>query len=461
MRIIPLLTSLLISTAMADKLTLTATGLPAGWQAKVTVGKATVSFPTAQTLTLTSGSYTVTPSAVTDGRKVYTAKPSKVSVKSSATTKINYMKLPPGSPDPFFGRGGVVTTKVPGFDTWDSWTLKSSREGLPIIIGAGTSDRQKQQLVTLNGTPLGPITSVTRLNRDVSSGYITTPLIRDGDGFLAGLSYTQGTVVRYTAQGQLDPNWRTTPGLINFTLGGLLRLPDGGVLAYGGMGAPTIWKLNASGVADAQFGQGGALNLAGLDAGMENQGRVAAARVMKDGSVRVALARDQRVMLVTVTAAGQATVIAPSITLPIPFQVQSGGFEVRDVVLQADGSALIVVTDVTSKRAQLLKIAADGRLDNQFKSPVIADVSRVVGLAVQPDGKIITAINRAQGQVLRFNTDGSPDRTFGAEGTVKLTDTLAAVEVATDGKIKAIAYGLTTPLAAETAYIRITQLLAE
>ncbi|WP_415787679.1 hypothetical protein [Deinococcus saxicola] len=445
---------------MADKLTLTATGLPAGWQAKATVGKTQVSFPTAQTLTLTSGTYTVTPSAVTDGRKVYVAKPVKIDVKGNVAAKISYTKLPPGSPDPFFGRGGVVTVQTPGLDTWDSWTLKSSGAGLPILIGAGTFDRQKQQLVTLNGTLLGPVTAMTRLNRDVGSGYITTPLIKDGDGFLAGLSYTQGTVVRYTAQGQLDPNWRTTPGLINPTLG-LLRVPDGGVVAYGGNGAPTIWKLNGQGVADTQFGQGGVLSLAGLDAGMATLGEVVAARVMGGGTMRAVVVQDQRLMLVNITAAGQPTVIAPSIELPMPFQQHSGGFEVRDVVLQADGSALILVTDLTSKRAQLLRITAEGRLDNQFKSSLLADVSRVVGLAVQQDGKIIAAINRAQGQVLRFNTDGSPDRSFGADGTVKLTAPLAAVEVATDGKIKTVEYELATPLAAETAYVRITQLLAE
>lgn len=464
MRSLLLISALLTSTAFADQLTLTVSGLPEGWQAKVTVAQQTVTFPKNSVITLKKGTYTVNPSAVTDGRKVYVSKPLSVTVAGKAAVNISYTKLAPGSLDPYFGKSGVVDVKMAGLEFHDSWVLKSSGPDAPIITSAGTFDRHRAQLITLNGTPLGPVTQVTRSDRLYGSGQTPSPLLRDGDGFLSGLSYTSGTVVRYDAKGQLDPSWRTTPELV-MGVRGLLRLQDGGVLAYGGSQSPALWQMDAKGSTDTTFGKAGVLNLAGLDAAIGQNGVVVTARPMKEGVIRFAVVEDQRLLLVDLTKEG-VKAVAPSVQLPFDLTPPySAGLEPNNITINTDGSAYVMGDDPASgsNRAQVWRVTADGKVDTAFKSTPLSGISRIIGLAVQQDGKVVVAVNDTErrGQVLRYNPNGSLDGTFGQGGRVTLPNSIAALEIDRNGKVKAIGFGLREALNPATAYVRITQLLSE
>lgn len=98
----------------------------------------------------------------------------------------------------------------------------------------------------------------------------------------------------------------------------------------------------------------------------------------------------------------------------------------------------------------LLRYNSDGTLDTSFGSNglVISNVSSAgVGVDVQSDGKIIVVGPGSSGAViLRFNPNGSPDNTFGSNGIVTSSLVGAAdVAVQTDNKIVIVGYTQTTP----------------
>lgn len=455
-----LFSSALLSSAYADRLSVTATGLPAGLSAKVTAGQVSANFSGTQaTLTLNKGAYTVTPSAATDGRKVYVAAPVKVTVKGNTAARVTYTKLPPGSLDPFFGKGGAVETRTPGLETSDSWTLSAAGPGLPIVTMTGSFSDIKAQVLSATGNPLGPVTQVAVKNGLLGPFYSISPTLQDGDGYLLGLGSTKGSVVRFTTKGQFDPSWKTSPEE-GISVRGLMRMPDGGVLAYGGNTSPAVWKLDATGKSVTAFGTNGTLDVDSLDPNMKQGGVIVAAQPMKDGKVRLAVIKANRLALMDTSTDGQASLVAPSAELPLDTKQP---YKVRNVAPGQDGSAFVLAANSVKKQAQLWHIAADGTVDTQFRSPVLEQVSTIAGLVIQQDGKVVIAVNDAKtkGQVIRFNTTGSLDTTFGKGGKVSLPVNIADLTTDANGKLRAVSFGLGEALKADSAFVRITQLLAE
>lgn len=209
MRTVTLTVLLTLSPALAGSVTVTSTGLPAGATGTATVGKTSVKLGSA--VNLPNGTYAVQGAPIGVSAKVYVAKPLNVAIKGATTAKLNYIKLPPGSPDPLFGMGGQRKTAITGLPVFDHWYVLSSGPDLPVITSAGTSGNNRQQLVSLTGVALGPATSVQL--RDGLVWRNPTPLIKDGSGYLAGVSDVFGTVVRYDSTGKQDSSWKTTPSL--------------------------------------------------------------------------------------------------------------------------------------------------------------------------------------------------------------------------------------------------------
>ena len=129
------------------------------------------------------------------------------------------------------------------------------------------------------------------------------------------------------------------------------------------------------------------------------------------------------------------------------------------VTLQADGK-IVVVGNCGPRRGPqditLVRYNADGTLDHRFgkSGVVITDLGGndyAAAVAVQPDGRIVVAGHtgrpRSASQkdpphdfvLLRYNSDGSPDRRFGKDGVVltelRGEDEANAVALQPDGKI--------------------------
>ncbi len=112
------------------------------------------------------------------------------------------------------------------------------------------------------------------------------------------------------------------------------------------------------------------------------------------------------------------------------------------IALQSDGK--LVVAGQVGSRSGLLRLNTNGTLDTTFGTAgvVVSKLGGVVdqlfvGLAIQSDGKIVVSATGipARGQVGRFNPNGSPDTTFGTAGVASLSMTAGLLVLQTDGRI--------------------------
>lgn len=105
------------------------------------------------------------------------------------------------------------------------------------------------------------------------------------------------------------------------------------------------------------------------------------------------------------------------------------------VTVQADGK--ILVTGENYPMALMARLLSTGQLDTSFgtggQAPLIAAASTV---ALQSDGKILIASGgTSSGSLARYNTNGSLDKTFGISGQAATITPLNAIVVQSDGKI--------------------------
>lgn len=130
-----------------------------------------------------------------------------------------------------------------------------------------------------------------------------------------------------------------------------------------------------------------------------------------------------------------------------------GGDFAYALTVQADGKILIGGTSITNQNEfALLRVNGDGTLDNGFDgdgkvtTPIGAVGGIAYGMALQPDNKIVLVGAANNGTnldfgVVRYNSDGSLDKTFDGDGklttpvTTAAHDTAQAVAIQPDGKI--------------------------
>ena len=184
-------------------------------------------------------------------------------------------------------------------------------------------------------------------------------------------------------------------------------------------------------------------------------GRLARVAVLFTGLLLPWVAQAQT-PAVTVTPAGPLTLCAGSTqtltaTATVPgFNVAGSGFlsNVRAVVVQADGKVLVggqfASYNGNAAPNRVLRLNADGSLDNTFNPSGTGADGAVAALAVQADGKVLvggffTSYNgnaAAPDVLLRLNADGTLDTTFNSSGTgISSTTSVTALVVQADGKI--------------------------
>jgi uncharacterized delta-60 repeat protein len=113
------------------------------------------------------------------------------------------------------------------------------------------------------------------------------------------------------------------------------------------------------------------------------------------------------------------------------------------VALQSDGK--IVAAGQLGNNSGLIRLKPDGALDATFGNGGVVVVNKfgsdidqvIVGMAIQPDGKIVAAATGIPGggQVGRFNMDGTLDTTFGTNGIATVPLNAALLAFQSDGKI--------------------------
>ena len=125
------------------------------------------------------------------------------------------------------------------------------------------------------------------------------------------------------------------------------------------------------------------------------------------------------------------------------FTLSLANSQANAVALQSDGK--IVVAGQLGNKSGLIRLNTTGSLDNTFGSGGVVVVNHfggdinqvIVGMAIQSDGKIVAAATGVPqgGQVARFNTNGTLDTTFGSNGIATLSLNAALLALQTDGKI--------------------------
>jgi len=142
--------------------------------------------------------------------------------------------------------------------------------------------------------------------------------------------------------------------------------------------------------------------------------------------------------------------------------VGSNGGEAKAVKIQADGKIVVAGDSVNStngffpNRFTIVRYNSDGSLDMSFGSGgkvitvVGAHTAEAYGLAIQTDGKLVvvgTAVNNSSDNdfaVVRYNSDGSLDVSFNVDGIaltpIEGNDKAHAVTIQSDDKIVAAGY---------------------
>jgi uncharacterized delta-60 repeat protein len=248
------------------------------------------------------------------------------------------------------------------------------------------------------------------------------------------------------ASGDLDPTFGTD-GVVFADLGGssaraLARQTDGKLVAAGrSVGADdaiAVARFDASGAPDPTFGGDGTVT---TDASASD-----------DEGVQVLVQADGKIVVVGRTGDDDEDVVV------VRYETDGsldGGFGTGGIAftalgtdddvafsgaLQSDGKILVVggTASVPGPTQDLfvLRLESDGDLDGTFGSGGLVtldfggrrDQGRAV--AVQPDGSILVAGTSSNGPLFldgsvatlsRFNADGSPDATFGTGGSVVLS----------------------------------------
>ena len=317
-----------------------------------------------------------------------------------------------GTVDTGFGNGGRVVTPVGGYGEVAALVLQPDGS----IVAAGYALTAAGGLFVVarfkaNGTLDLSFGSAGLTLTPIGTWATASAVALRPDGKIiaigsaaTSIATSDFAVVRYNANGQLDPSFGsggivmgdTAPGLHEATAGAVL--PDGKIVAAGFSGANAnqkfeVARYNANGSLDTNFGTAGR---ATTNLGPHEQGA-------------------------------------------------------RSLAVQADGK--LVVGGFSGMNSAIVRYSANGSLDLSFGvggkivAPLVADRDGIEGVAVQPDGKLVAVGHATTGNatvgttdafvVRRFLANGTLDPTFGVDGkaTPPIGDADAtAVAVQSDGK---------------------------
>ncbi|MBL7809078.1 MAG: T9SS type A sorting domain-containing protein [Saprospiraceae bacterium] len=307
-----------------------------------------------------------------------------------------------------------------------------------------------------NSGPLGLI--LVRLNQDGSlddsfnsEGFIlvdgdTTSfnnpvLMPQSDGKLVVGTTDYGTVIlfRFNTNGALDDT---------FGAGGVAKIvlyheavcfaqaPDGSI--YAGCMPDRVFKCTASGALDPNFGDAGELYVTSAPqfiAVKSNSGFITANSISGDFSTMSYLTDGSPDPVFNGGA-------------PVVDNIGQSGGSFHKLLIQPDGKIIAGGENLASQRV-MARLGINGFPDESFKFPINDDlengVAQISGMALQADGKIIVGGQQnfsgwPEGSLYRLLPDGTPDSIFyGPQSPV------VALALQPDGKILTAEVGTTTP----------------
>ena len=376
----------------------------------------------------TTGTFQYTPDAGASGDDSFTFSASDAGAQSN--TGVVRIQITQASSsvtlDPTFGNGGITTTDFfGGLDA--SYGMAQQADGKYVLAGTVQQNSTYNFGIarynndgTLDSTFGNGGKVITSLGSNLDEGrdLIIQP---DGKILMAGSSALNSdnrfALVRYNTDGSLDSSFGsnglvlTNPGPGNDSITALALLADGKILAAGyteesiGNGKCALLRYNPDGSLDSAFGNNGLVTTS--IEGTSN-----------DHAWEIALQSDGKIVLVGSSSLNNSSRIAVA-------QYNSNG--TLDTSFDNDGKAVISFN---------------------------ADNAYGFAIALQPNGKILAGgytrglengVYYVRFAIARFNTDGSPDGTFGTNGKVESDfgpngSNIFSMRLQTDGKILAAGY---------------------
>ncbi|HYC44527.1 MAG TPA: hypothetical protein VED01_03485 [Burkholderiales bacterium] len=270
------------------------------------------------------------------------------------------------------------------------------------------------------------------------------------------------TAPTFTIAGTLT----TSIGTFDFGEAVLIQ-PDGRILVAGrtvtGENTFTVVRYNADGTLDTTFDGDGKVTTS-VRAGAQNE--VHDMALQSDGKIVVVGSVDNS------NAEMQIVRYNPDGSLDTSFggdgrvttAVGTGHDVAQAVIIQADGKILVggrSDLDPSTSAFALVRYNSDGSLDTTFDgdgkvvTPVGVRGGEATGMVLQPDGKIVLSGYAADASpsggldfaLVRYNTDGTLDSTFGTGGRVTgpiATHAAAGVTLQPDGRIIAVGESVVT-----------------
>lgn len=294
-----------------------------------------------------------------------------------------------------------------------------------------------------NGQP--GIFSFSQSSANGSSNVATAVALQsDGKIVVAGQIGNRSGLLRLTTNGQLDTTFGTG-GVVISRIGGdinqifiSLALQSDGKILVTASGCPPrdeLARFNADGSLDTSFGSSGIASLSF---------RVFAVTVQQDGKILVTGENYPVVLMARLLGTGQLdTSFGTGGEAPLIASASS-------IAVQSDGKILVASGGISA--GSLARYNTDGSLDKSFGiSGQAATITPLNAVAVQIDGRIVGAGantsrlslngNATGFGLVRFNTNGSIDTTFGARGGVTtgfanaVNTSAGSVRIQTNGDI--------------------------
>jgi len=257
--------------------------------------------------------------------------------------------------------------------------------------------------------------------------------------------------------GDLDPKFGTK-GIFSTTTdrataNGVAIQSDGKIVVAGinvanSNFADLLIRLNTDGTLDTSFGSGGIDNL--VPPGNQGAEGFFALAIQSDGKIVAGAATEEQGNSVAVARVNTDGSLDTSFG--------NGGFTTAvsagsiffggGLALQTDGKILVAAG--FGNPSIMARFTSDGQLDTYFGTGGVVNLQNPgpTQMAVQSDGKILVASGAAgrlvlapqppadqAGTIARYNSNGTPDKTFGASGVAASVASASALLLQSDGKI--------------------------
>jgi uncharacterized delta-60 repeat protein len=353
-----------------------------------------------------------------------------------------------GGLDPTFGAYGTVLTD---FNNTDDFAYRVAVQPDGKIVAVGSSSRPdypKFALARYNPDGSldvtfgigGKVITVLTNNRESAAGLLILP---DGKILISGTIEEPSEIdssfalLRYNSDGSLDPTFGQG-GLVTTNVGPdddqvyrIALQSDGKIVAAGRRGIqfyPTeqrkgnvaLARYYPDGTLDTTFGNAGIV-ISDFGQGLESY--AIALMIQPDGKIAIAGESAYEFMVARYNSNGT---LDPTFGTNGFAQTEMSGWDTpHGAVLQPDGKILVVGNTEEASPYPSLALArynSDGSPDQSFgdSGKVVTGSGLLAAVVLQPDNKIVALGDDSRYfLLLRFNPDGSQDPTFANGGTIK------------------------------------------